>query len=302
MADLNVTPKLENKLSSPLLKSRSTRTPKPNSFIFSSDNEVRMPRKNVHSKRNQLIKTSIKTMNKKAKLINLKAKPKNGLNGYSKTNKQILSNAYGLKNGYNGLSDAKSGPTSHAPDNRTPKLTKRRYVKRKPRLDSDQLVHSSSDDTENSSTFASNENKNFTNLNLKNSDINHLFTKQPVTKNGKIRGRPRKPIMIDSILNAFSNGAPGKNGDAGFKHLLERIGESHNQQMNKLRKEMDEKEREKIVLNVKNASLIKENESLRARIANLINESELRKELEEIKRLHSQEIMETKKMRWVSGL
>ena len=70
--------------------------------------------------------------------------------------------------------------------------------------------------------------------------------------------------------------------------------------MMKLRKEIEEKDREKVVLNVKNASLIKENESLRARIANLINESELRKELEEIKRLHSQEIMEIKKMRWVS--
>lgn len=261
-----------------------------------------MPRKKIQSKRNQLIKTSIKTINKKAKLITLKAKPKSGLNGYKSNSKPVLSNSYGLKS-YNGLSDAKPSPTNHAtnhsPDNnRTP--TKRRYVKRKQRLDSDQLVHSSSDDTENSTTFASNENKNFTNLTLKTSDINHLFTKQPVTKNGKIRGRPRKPIVIDSILHALSNGPPGTNGEAGFKHLLERIGESHNHQMNKLRKEMEEKEREKIVLNVKNASLIKENESLRARIANLINESELRKELEEIKRLHSQEIMETKKHRWVS--
>lgn len=298
VGDLNVTPKPEP--SSPLLKSRSTRTPKPNSFIFSSENEVRMPRKRMHSKKNQLIKNSIKTINKKAKLTSLKAKPKNGLNGYGKT-KATINNAYSLK-GYNGLSNAKNSTTNDAPDNRAPKLTKRRYVKRKKRLDSDQAVlNSSSDDTE-SSTFSSNENKKNI-ANLKPNEINHLFTKQPVTKNGKIRGRPRKPIKIDSLLNVLSNGVPGgQNVETGFKHLLEKIGESHNHQMNKLRKEMEEKDREKVVLNVKNASLIKENESLRARIASLINESELRKELEDIKRLHSQEIVEIKKMRWVSGL
>lgn len=277
---------------------RSARVRKPNPFIF-NDNVVQMPQKK-HVKKNLLLNNAIKTINKKATFANKLKKTSltnhkaNGIGGYK------------LKNRLNGSATTRTTmKTTISQHNR---ITKRRYIKRKPKLEADQLTDSSFDDTESNSI--SNENKNSINLKCNiNHTLNHLFTKQPVTKNGKIRGRPRKPVRIDSLFDMLNshqsiNGKNGSNGEQqnNFKNLLEKIHESHQSQLAKLRREIEEREKEILVLDDRNETLKEENVMLRNRITNIINESELSKELESMRSEHRKEISDTKKKLWVSEL
>jgi len=287
---------------SALLKSRSSRVHKPNSFIFSSDNVVRMPQKK-HIKTNSILNNAIKTINKTKLNHDLR-----------KTN---LTNFKEKINGYNYTKNRINGSTKSRKPIVKSELIKRCYPKRKLKLnpkytkyESDQLTNTSSSSEDTESNSIPNENKNLINLsnNKINHTLNHLFTKQPITKNGKIRGRPRKPVEIEGLLGILGSGkklANGKNGNGdqhnNFKNLLEKIHESHQNQLNKLRKEIEDKEQERIVTEVKNASLKKEIEMLRSRINSLINESELSKELESIKEQHNEEISKIKKKLWCSN-
>lgn len=251
-----------------LPKPRSSRNIKPNSLIFTKDVEVNMPRKR------NIVK-------KKASRL-----ASNALNKFKST-------GYNLKK--NLISNAATKLTANKL-----KTTKRKYKKRDKILDDQSsLTTSSTDELEDN---ISNDNENFKNsINLNSSKLTHLFNKQPLTKNGKLKGRPRKPVVIDSILDCLKDVSVAGYDSKNFKSLLEKIDESHKNQMMQLRKELDDKDKEKVLLDAKNAKLTEEIEMLRGRLTDLNNESELQKEIQRIKKLHCEEISDIKKKLWCSN-
>lgn len=283
MKKANTTPiksEANPQLSNSLVKHRATRNIKPNSLIFTKDVQVNMPRKKNIAKKNVLINNAIKTINKKSKLVG------NKLNKF-----KFKSTDHKLKKNLNSPKSAKLTAG---------KLTRRKYTKQDQTLDDQSSSLTSSTDDQEDSVSSENENKN--SINLNSSKLNNLYKQQPLTKNGKPLGRPRKPIAVNNILDCFKDHpiADGLNcNNESFKNLLEKIDESHKNQIMQLKKDLNDKDKEKVLLDVKNAALMKENEMLRMRLAGLNSESDLRKELEKMKKLHSQEISEIKKKLWV---
>ncbi|RWS07351.1 zinc finger MYND domain-containing protein 11-like protein [Dinothrombium tinctorium] len=144
------------------------------------------------------------------------------------------------------------------------------------------------------------------------------YMTSPTTRTGKPKGRPRKyplPSPAASILNISKRISenllpppppPGTSCDCDekyrkhFQNLEETLTTQHMLQLQKLTKELEEKDKEKLRLQIRLSAVQTENELLRSKNMSVANEMMLKKQIEEMREQHKQEISSIKRKQWVS--
>ncbi|RWS29853.1 Zinc finger MYND domain-containing protein 11-like protein [Leptotrombidium deliense] len=145
-----------------------------------------------------------------------------------------------------------------------------------------------------------------------------ISTPMARTKTGRPKGRPRKnpmPPGSSTFLNISKRVtkkfhlpvAPGATCDCNtryrehFQRFENKLISKHESQLQKLRKEVDDREKEKLKLQIKLSAMQHENQILRNKHMSSSNEIMLKRQIEDIIEQHKLEISQVKRKQWCAN-